>query len=167
MAKKLLINLLDIHPNGRLLFSNPFLRFQGDLEDKKLIEKWDRVTGYILLFIGVITAWSSTHLSMGKFKHPGPGFLPFGLAIVLILIALILIISRWQKDAPPVPFWPEKTWLRPLLGVAIFALYAILLGRVGFLITTFAFLLIWMGVIEQMRWVTMISISVVVTATLY
>jgi len=31
------------------------------------IEKWDRVTGYILLFIGVTAAWSSTQLSMGEF----------------------------------------------------------------------------------------------------
>ena len=38
------------------------------------INKWDRVTGYVLLVIGVVTAWSSTHLSMGKWRHPGPVF---------------------------------------------------------------------------------------------
>jgi len=104
---------------------------------------------------------------MGRFKHPGPGFLPFGLAIVLISLSLILIFTRWGKGKTPTPFWPHRTWLRPLLGVAILVFYAWIIQRLGFIITTFAFLLIWMKVIERLRWRTMISISIGTTAALY
>ena len=134
---------------------------------RKAIEKWNRVSGYFLLAIGVITAWSSTSLSMGKFRHPGPGFLPFSLALILILLSLALILENRTKGGPSKPFWPERTWLRPLLGVIIFTLYAFFLGYIGFILTTFLFLVIWMWVIERIRWVTILSISVGVTAVLY
>jgi putative tricarboxylic transport membrane protein len=133
----------------------------------RFIERWDRVTGYILLFIGLVTAWSSVHLSMGRFRHPGPGFLPFGLSIVLAILSMVLIFTRWEKGATPTPFWPRRTWLRPFLGLAFLILYAFLIGKLGFLLTSLTFLLTWLGVIERVRWLTMVSISISVTVALY
>ncbi len=104
---------------------------------------------------------------MGKASRPGPGFLPFGLAIILIALSLALILKSWKKEMGPVPFWPKRGWLRPLLGVGIFLLYAFILGPVGFIFTTFLFLILWMRIIEGIRWVTILSISVGVTAVLY
>lgn len=104
---------------------------------------------------------------MGRFKHPGPGFLPFGLAIVLIILSLILIFSKWKKGTAITPFWPHRTWLRPLLGVVLLIFFALVVEKVGFLITTFIFLIIWMAVIERIRWPTLISISIGTTAALY
>ncbi len=105
---------------------------------------------------------------MGRLKHPGPGFLPFGLAIVLILFSLILILNSMpKKGSTPAPFWPHRAWLRPLLGVAILILFALAVEWLGFLITTFIFLVIWMGVIERVRWLTIVSVSIGTTAALY
>ena len=131
------------------------------------INKWDRVTGYVLLVIGLVTAWSSIHLSMGKWRHPGPGFFPFGLAIALVLLSLVLIFRHRKKDSSPIPFWPWQTWLRPLLGVAILIFYALIVDFLGFIPTTFIFLIIWMWVIERLRWRTILSISIGTTVVLY
>jgi hypothetical protein len=78
-----------------------------------------------------------------------------------------LIFSKWKRRGAIAPFWPHRTWLRPLLGVAILIFFALVVERVGFLITTFIFLVIWMGVIERIRWLTIISISIGTTAALY
>ena len=104
---------------------------------------------------------------MGKVKHPGPGFLPFGLALCLIVLSLALIIKSWKRNPSPTPFWPQRTWLRPLLGVAIFIFYALVIQRLGFLLSTLLFLLIWMRLIERVRWRTLIGISIGTTAGLY
>ena len=124
------------------------------------------MTGYTLLVIGLVGAWSSVHLKMGSFRHPGVGFLPFGLCIILIVLSLALIISRWKKGTP-VPFWSRRTWLKPLLGVVILGLDALVIETLGFPLTTFAFLLVWMGVIERIHWLKMLLISLGVTVVLY
>ena len=117
--------------------------------------------------IGVITAWSSVHLSMGRVRHPGPGFLPFGLALCLIALSLALIIKSWEGNTSPTPFWPQRTWLRPLLGIAIFVFYALVIQRLGFSLSTLSFLIIWTRLIERVRWRTLIAISITTTAGLY
>ena len=104
---------------------------------------------------------------MGRAKHPGPGFLPFGLALCLIILSLALILKSWKGDISSTPFWPQRTWLRPLLGVSIFILYALVIERLGFLLSTFPFLIIWMRLIERVRWRTLIGISIATTAGLY
>ncbi len=104
---------------------------------------------------------------MGRAKHPGPGFLPFGLALCLIILSLALIFKSWKGDISSIPFWPRRTWLRPLLGVSIFILYALVIERLGFLLSTFPFLIIWMRLIERVRWRTLIGISIGTTAGLY
>ena len=104
---------------------------------------------------------------MGRVKHPGPGFLPFGLALCLIALSLALIIRSWKGDSSPTPFWPQRTWLRPLLGVLIFVFYALVIQRLGFLLSTLSFLVIWTRLIERVRWRTVIGISIATTAGLY
>jgi len=106
-------------------------------------------------------------LAMGSFKRPGPGFLPFGLACILIVLAVALIASRWKKGSGRIPFWPERTWLRPLLGSLAFALYAFLIGLIGFLLTTFVFMILWMWVIEGISWRQIATVSTGVTLVLY
>ena len=104
---------------------------------------------------------------MGKLKHPGPGFLPFGLAGLLIALSLALILSQWKMGNAKAPFWPEGTWRRPLLGVGAFMLYAFLIEYAGFLVTTFIFLVLWLWVIEKITWFRIMAVSVAVTAVLY
>ena len=104
---------------------------------------------------------------MGKASRPGPGFLPFGLAIILIGLSIALIAKSWKKEEQSVPFWPERGWVRPVLGVGIFLLYALLLPPLGFVFTTFFFLIIWMWGIERIRWAMILPISIGVTAVLY
>lgn len=104
---------------------------------------------------------------MGRVKHPGPGFLPFGLALCLIALSLALIFKNWKGNTSSTPFWPQRAWLRPLLGVTIFVFYALVIQWLGFLLSTLLFLIIWMRLIERVRWRTLIGISIGTTAGLY
>jgi hypothetical protein len=115
----------------------------------------------------MVTAWSSTQLAMGSLKRPGPGFLPFGLAGILIALSIALIASQWRKGSGKTPFWPERTWRRPLLGIIAFGLYAFLIDLIGFLPTTFIFLILWMGIIESISWRQIAMVSIGVTLALY
>lgn len=106
-------------------------------------------------------------MAMGSLKRPGPGFLPFILACILIVLSLALIASQWKKGSGKTPFWPGRTWLRPLLGTVAFALYAFLIALIGFLPTTFIFLVLWMWLIESIAWRQIAAVSIGVTVVLY
>lgn len=99
--------------------------------------------------------------------RPGPGFFPFLLAIVLALFALALIYQNWARDKLSLPFWQRYSWLRPLLGLIILTGYAVLLNSLGFIISTFLFLIVWMAVIERLRWKTILGVSIATTVALY
>jgi putative tricarboxylic transport membrane protein len=42
-----------------------------------------------------------------------------------------------------------------------------MIERLGFPLTTFLFLLVWMGVIERIHWLKMVSVSIGVTLVLF
>jgi cytochrome c oxidase subunit IV len=44
---------------------------------------------------------------------------------------------------------------------------ALVIQRLGFLLSTFSFLIIWTRLIERVRWRTLIGISIATTAGLY
>lgn len=64
-------------------------------------------------------------------------------------------------------FWPDRTWLRPLLGVVAFGLYAFLIAYAGFILTTFIFIILWMWIIESIPWRQIVLVSIAVTLVLY
>jgi len=104
---------------------------------------------------------------MGSFQHPGAGFLPFGLACILSLLSLILVFKTPRGTSQATAFWPERTWVRPSLGsLALFA-YALFLSTLGFLPTTFLFLLGWMIGMERLSWQKVLLVAAGVTAGLY
>ncbi|MGB9698677.1 MAG: tripartite tricarboxylate transporter TctB family protein [Thermodesulfobacteriota bacterium] len=121
----------------------------------------------MLLLICGMTIWGSINLSMGTLHRPGPGFFPFLLAIVLAFFSLALIFQNWARDKASLPFWERQNWLRPLLGLIILTGYAILLNSLGFLISTFLFLIIWMVVIERLSWKTIFGVSIATTIVLF
>ena len=104
---------------------------------------------------------------MGKASRPGPGFLPFGLAVILSALSIVLILQSWKKEESARPFWEQRAWLRPLLGAGVFFLYAYAIGILGFIPTTFFFLILWMWVIERVRWMTLLPLAVGVTGVLF
>ncbi len=114
-----------------------------------------------------MTIWGSINLSMGSLKKPGSGFFPFLLAIVLALFSLVLIYQNWARDKSPLPFWQRHNWLRPLLGLIILISYAVLVNSLGFIISTFLFLIIWMALIERLGWKTIFGVSIATTVILF
>jgi drug/metabolite transporter (DMT)-like permease len=130
--------------------------------------KWNKIAGCALFCIGAATAWSAaTTLSMGSFRHPGAGFLPFGLACILSLLSLPLVFGAEKETGRAAAFWPERAWVRPLQGsLALFA-YAFVLGLLGFVLTTFLFMIGWTRFMERLSWQKVLFVSAGVTAGLY
>jgi len=55
--------------------------------------------GSLLAFL--LSVWSLTTYEIGRLTHPGPGYLPLALGIILILLSLILLIATVEKEDIP------------------------------------------------------------------
>ena len=112
----------------------------------------------------IIGAWQQGLVKKGV---PGPGFLPFICGIALIGISLVVLIAALGKDknkegeeAGQQQFFPEKESGRRV-GFALAApiLYAILLPYLGFLLTTFVFMLFMLRLMEPQKWYKVFLVS--------
>ena len=106
---------------------------------------------------------------IGSFKYggihsgiPNAGLFPFLSALILILLSLIVLISAIKKKGVGrvEKFFPQKySWKRLLLLLFSLFAYAIALGYLGFLLTTFIFMIFLLKFIEPQKWITTIITS--------
>jgi putative tricarboxylic transport membrane protein len=131
------------------------------------MKKWERIAAAILMFIGVAAAAIAYDMGFGDFHQPGPGFFPFWLSSLLALVSFIYFLTRLGVESKPVTLWGPGTWFRPFLAAAVMFVYSVAMGWIGFFSATFLLFLAWLIVIEREKWLTVVVVSVLGTASLY
>ncbi len=117
------------------------------------MKKWQRITGIVLLGVaGLVIQQSIFVLRIDDGGQPGSGFLPFGLGIILAGLAVALIAVNLGPDAEKRALWGAGAWVRPLLSVLLFAAYAAALEKLGYIISVFALVFLWLVVLEHKKW---------------
>jgi len=99
----------------------------------------DQLSAFFWLGISVFVCLESYQNDIGSFQFPGPGFLPFWCGIALGAFALILSGKTWleKREGIKIPdLWKGKEWDKVVLVLTSLVVYAILLQRLGYLITT-------------------------------
>lgn len=109
----------------------------------------DRLSGAFLALLGLFVLWERRVLPLGTSQHPGPGYAPLLLAILLIVFGAILIIGG--KGAPSLRSisWSEAPHAAAILACCIFI--TLLMERIGYRLTMFIVLGFLLGVIERMK----------------
>ncbi len=112
-----------------------------------------------MLLGSVISVWSYT-FPFGTRKSPGPALLPFTLGLLIILLGGIILLQTISsmkkgtlKTSPP--FIREKEGLIRV-GYTLGGMFvaAILLDKVGFIITIFCLILLLLRTVEPRKWRT-------------
>ena len=105
---------------------------------------------------------------------PGAGFFPFLAGIILVSLSLILLTSALKKKGagqealPKEKFFPQRSSPKKM-GLALAGLlgYWLLLEPLGFLGTTFLFLVFLLRLIEPQRWTTVLTTAILATGLSY
>ena len=114
------------------------------------MKRWQRYAGVFLLALaGVVIQQSFWVLRLFDHGQPGSGLMPFGLGVILAVLAVILIATHLGTDAEPEPFWEPKAWVRPLLALAITVLYAWLFDDVGAITSVVVLVACWLFLVER------------------
>src|SRR5512135_44668 len=80
------------------------------------MKSWQRYAGLFFLAVSALVIQQSVWvLRLLDHGQPGSGFMPFGLGVILGILALCIIATNLGPEERQVPFWEPKAWLRPLL----------------------------------------------------
>jgi len=116
------------------------------------MKSWQRYAGVFLLVIaGVVIQQSVWVLRLFDHGQPGSGLMPFGLGVILAVLAVILIATNLGPEGQKVPFWEPKAWLRPLLALGITAIYAWLFDDIGAITSVVVLVSGWLYFVEHKR----------------
>jgi putative tricarboxylic transport membrane protein len=133
------------------------------------MKKYARADGLVWVILGIALCIGSIKLKLGNFQTPGPGFLPFLSGASLGIFGLILTFSttfvrfrngKEAKNEKSLVNWDWKKFINPLLAMLILLVYILLLDPLGFLLTTFVFLLLLFKLSEPKKWLRPLILSV-------
>ncbi|HSR10739.1 MAG TPA: tripartite tricarboxylate transporter TctB family protein [Thermodesulfobacteriota bacterium] len=114
----------------------------------------ERIGGLIFLLTGVYGFIFSRDLAIGKWNEPGPGAFPFVLALLLAFSGIVTI-ARAKAGKEERKESQGKSFLRNLvtpLAIVLLTLGFILsLERVGFVLSTLAYLFILFAFISRYK----------------
>ena len=102
---------------------------------RTIMRDGDALAGAALAMLGVHILVKSLSWDLMGPEGPGPGFFPLGYGALMIVLSLLLILSRVTRGvaAPEAPIdW--RSHVRPLGTWLAFALAALLMPVVGFLV---------------------------------
>lgn len=114
------------------------------------------VSAAFLFFLGLSVLIKGTRLGMKANLQVGPGFFPFVMGLILVLLSLTLIVQSVMAKGgggEKRPFWSKQHgWKLVLLTLSATIAYPIILNHLGFLLSTFFLLLFLFRVIGHLRW---------------
>jgi len=118
----------------------------------------DRLSGALLVLFGLFIAWERRVLPLGTSHHPGPGYAPLLLAILLIILGAILIAGGKKAPRLSSVSWSEAPHAMAILACCVFT--TLIMERIGYRLTMFVVLGFLFGVIERMKlWLVVVLVA--------
>ena len=89
----------------------------------KIKSQKDFWSGLMFMAVGIAFAWGSTNYNFGSSARPGPGYFPFGLAVLMALLGAFLFFESLTietEDGERIGPWAWKPLIMITATVAIF-----------------------------------------------
>ena len=115
--------------------------------------------GVILLALGFFVCQQAIQLTLGQASRPGPGFVPFGLGSILILLSLLYLAPLFRTRQGHEEPQPLSNLTRTLLAVGILCLFSAVLSGLGYLLSTLLLFLLWLMLIERKKWPVAVGLA--------
>jgi len=113
----------------------------------------EQIACVLWLVLAVFLCLGSYRLNVGTPSEPGSGFLPFGTGLLLGVLALVHLAQiNFRKAPKEEALLGEVRWKRGACVAASLLLYALLLPRLGYLLTTFLFMAVLFSIYERRKW---------------
>ncbi|HEU4345608.1 MAG TPA: tripartite tricarboxylate transporter TctB family protein [Candidatus Binatia bacterium] len=114
-----------------------------------------------ILFLGLALGafFESTKLPFGGMSTPGAGFFPAILAVGLAIAALFAGLDALREKSRDVSQGRRLTWGKIVMTVGSLLAFAFLLEILGYLVTTFLFVVFLLRAVERKGWVVAVAVG--------
>lgn len=128
------------------------------------------LSGIVCLFISLYVLATSLRLGIGALHNPGPGFILFWTSILLALCTCILFgIGLIKKTGSPcrsdTPDGADRR--HRIVAIAALIAYCLVLTTLGYLISTFALMLVLFGLGRMKPWMIVLGSLIAVLSSYY
>jgi putative tricarboxylic transport membrane protein len=130
----------------------------------------DLISSLFWMVLALCLIFRGYGLELGTLSEPESGFIIFWAGILMIALAgavLLITLREKKKQAKRTPLWTGTGWKKVVLITVALALYAYLLILLGFLVSTFLFLLFLFRVYEPQKWLTAVWVSALMVIVTY
>jgi putative tricarboxylic transport membrane protein len=130
----------------------------------------ERVGGIFWLTFGLLVMFGSFRLGLGTLQAPGSGFLGFLAGSFVLLTAVIVLAQSFLGKDNQVKLsdlWKGSKWRRPVTVALLILAYVLVLERVGFLLTSFLFMLMMFKWVEKFPWPKAVLVTLAVVFCSY
>jgi putative tricarboxylic transport membrane protein len=115
----------------------------------------DLYSSVFWLLFSIYIAIESYRLDLGSWHDPGPGYFPFGAALLFGSMALVVFLQSLREAfasrGMPGPREGFR-WQNVVLVLVAMVLYTVLLNSAGFVLCTFLIVIFFVKVVALQRW---------------
>ena len=117
--------------------------------------------GAIWFAISLFVLEQGRRLELGTINEPGMGFMMFWLGIVMAGLSIAVAVQSIRSEGPSVrALWADTRWLKTLIVIVTFVVYAYAFTRLGFLLSTIPLMLVLLRAIDPVRWTIAVPLAI-------
>jgi putative tricarboxylic transport membrane protein len=133
---------------------------------KKYMNKFDYISGLVLLSISVILFFAAKGLPLMDKYGPSSGFFPTILSVILALLSLMIIVRAWWQNRHVKTSQGALKILGPdkkkyFIYLGLFFAFSLFFAQLGYLLSTALFLGFILKYMEKQSWKTTFGIIVI------
>jgi putative tricarboxylic transport membrane protein len=116
--------------------------------------------GAIWFAVSLFVLEQGRRLGFGTVNAPGMGFMMFWLGIVMAGLSLGVAAQSIRSEGPSIrALWAGTRWVKTLIVIVAFVLYAYAFTQLGFLLSTIPLMLVLLRAIDPVRWVIALPLA--------
>lgn len=129
----------------------------------KIKSQRDFWSGLMFLVAGVVFAVGATNYSMGGSARPGPGYFPLLLSIIMAIIGSVVLFKALVIESEGGDRIGAVAWRPLLVIVASIAVFALIIDRLGMIVTVPVLIAMSSLAGDEFRWRGVIVSAAVLT----
>lgn len=131
----------------------------------------ERLVALAWLIFGAGIAYTSLEHGLGEKGEPGSGFMTFIAGVFICGMAITIYVQTFlDKEMAKATFasrWEGTNWMRAVMIVLLTLGFILLMGVLGYFVTSILLLVIIMRFLEKLTWTKSIVIPILTVAATY